>query len=49
MTMSSSSHHHFVLCLFLLSFLCVNSQPPHDVFIVIIKTKLQVWLQDIVL
>jgi len=39
MTMSSSSHHHFVLCLFLLSFLCVNSQLPHDVFIVIIKNE----------
>ncbi|KAG5568894.1 hypothetical protein H5410_064093 [Solanum commersonii] len=37
--MSSSPHHHFVLCLFLVSFLCVNSQLPHDVFTVIIKNE----------
>ncbi|TMW82812.1 hypothetical protein EJD97_004730 [Solanum chilense] len=37
MTISSSSHH--VLCLFLLSFLCVNSQLPYDVFTVIIKNE----------
>jgi len=33
MTMSSSSHHHFVLCLFLLSFLCVNSQSSYVVIL----------------
>lgn len=37
MTISSSSHH--VLCLFLFSFLCVNSQLPYDVFTVIIKNE----------
>ncbi|KAG5587913.1 hypothetical protein H5410_048347 [Solanum commersonii] len=33
MTISSSSHHHFVLCLFLLSFLCVNSQSSYIVIL----------------
>ncbi|WMV19656.1 hypothetical protein MTR67_013041 [Solanum verrucosum] len=37
--MSSSSHHHFVLCLFLLSFLFVNSQSSYDAFVVILKNE----------
>ncbi|KAG5587920.1 hypothetical protein H5410_048354 [Solanum commersonii] len=31
--MPSSSHHHFVLCLFLLSFLCVDSQSSYVVIL----------------
>ncbi|KAK4732435.1 hypothetical protein R3W88_025423 [Solanum pinnatisectum] len=37
--MSFSSHHHFVLCLFLLSFLCVNSQSSPHAFVVILKNE----------
>ena len=33
MTMCFSSHHHFLLCLFLLSFLCVNSQSSYVVIL----------------
>ncbi|TMW82813.1 hypothetical protein EJD97_004731 [Solanum chilense] len=34
MTMCFSSHHHFLLCLFLLSFLCVNSQSSYVVVLI---------------
>lgn len=34
--MSYSSHHHFVLCLFLVSFLCVNSQ---NSYVVILRNE----------
>ncbi|TMW86138.1 hypothetical protein EJD97_021904, partial [Solanum chilense] len=34
MTISSSSHHQFVLCFFLLSFLCVNSQSSYVVVLI---------------
>ncbi|KAG5587924.1 hypothetical protein H5410_048358 [Solanum commersonii] len=40
MTMSSSSHHHFVLCLFLLGFLSVNSQRSLSAFVVILKNEI---------
>ncbi|KAG5587915.1 hypothetical protein H5410_048349 [Solanum commersonii] len=33
MTITSSPHHHFVLCLFLLSFLSVNSQSSYVVIL----------------
>uniref|UniRef100_A0A3Q7I6R9 S-protein homolog n=1 Tax=Solanum lycopersicum TaxID=4081 RepID=A0A3Q7I6R9_SOLLC len=36
MTTSYSSHHHFVLCLFLVSFLCVNSQ---NSYVVILRNE----------